>query len=71
MREDGGDGEATWAFDVHKERVWVLDQPLKLVASLLLLSAGVQQVDGESLSQGELEVRIGQRRVHLLCLWSY
>lgn len=27
--EDGGDGEASWALDVHEERSWTWDESLK------------------------------------------
>ena len=47
--EDGGDGEATRALDVHEERVGVLHKSLELVAASLLLGGGVKKVDGESL----------------------
>lgn len=49
MREDGGDGEATGALDVHEERVGVLHKSLELVRASLLLGGGVKKVDGESL----------------------
>lgn len=48
--EDGGDGEATRALDVHEERVGVLHKSLELVRASLLLGGGVQKVDGESLA---------------------
>lgn len=51
VREDGGDGEATRALDVHEERVGVLHKSLELVAASLLLGGGVKKVDGESLSR--------------------
>lgn len=50
MAEDGCDGKAAGAFDVHEERVGVLHQPLELVRRLLLLSRWVEEIDGESLS---------------------
>lgn len=49
VREDGGDGEAAGALDVHEERVGVLHKSLELVRASLLLGGGVKKVDGESL----------------------
>ena len=40
MGEDGGDGEAPGALDVHEVRVGELDKPLQLVPSLLLVVGG-------------------------------
>lgn len=51
VREDGGDGEATRALDVHEERVGVLHKSLELVAASLLLGGGVKKVDSQSLSR--------------------
>lgn len=69
MREDGGDGEATRALDVHEERVGVLYKTLELVAASLLLGGGVKKVDGESLIwEEECRRRI---RVSLLVLPEY
>ncbi|KAI3477263.1 hypothetical protein L1887_61080 [Cichorium endivia] len=51
VREDGGDGEAAGALDVHEERVGVLHKSLELVAASLLLGRGVEEVNGESLSE--------------------
>ena len=49
MGEDGGDGEAAGALDVHEERVGALNQTLELVAVLLLLVRWVNEVDSEGL----------------------
>lgn len=51
--EDGGDGEAARALDVHEERVGVLHKSLEFVAASLLLGGGVKKVDGESLREGK------------------
>merc|ERR1719183_948671 len=45
MGEDRGDLEAAGALDVHEEGIGGLNQALELVLLLLLLRAGVQQVD--------------------------
>mgnify|MGYP006872509767 CR=1 FL=1 len=50
VRENSGDGEAARALDVHEERVRVLDQTLQLVALLLLLGRGVNEINGKRLS---------------------
>lgn len=53
VREDGGDGEAARALDVHEERVGVGHKSLELVAASLLLGGGVEKVDSESLRRGK------------------
>lgn len=49
VREDGGDGKAAGALDVHEVRVGRLHEPLELVRALLRLRERVEQVDGERL----------------------
>jgi hypothetical protein len=41
MREDGGDGEATWALDIHEVGVGRLHQTLELMLFGLKLGGGV------------------------------
>ena len=41
--------ELTWALDVHEVGVGRLHKPLELVATLLVLSGGVEEVDSERL----------------------
>ena len=60
VREDGGDGEATGALDVHEERVGVLHKSLELVRASLLLGGGVKKVDGESLMGQRKEEQAGE-----------
>lgn len=48
MREDGGDGKAAWALDIHEVRVRRLHQALELVLPLLMLKGGVEEIDGKS-----------------------
>jgi len=45
VAEDGGYAETARALDVHEERVGGLDQALELVAPLLKLPRGVEQID--------------------------
>ena len=47
MAEDGGDGEAIVALDVHEVGVWRLHKTLELMRAFLCLWAGVQQVNGQ------------------------
>jgi len=48
VREDGGDGEAAGALDVHEEGSWGGDEGLELVLLGLSSSAGVQQINGQN-----------------------
>lgn len=48
MGEEGGDGLATRALDVHVERVWALDGALKLVSQGLLRSGWVENIFSKS-----------------------
>ena len=41
--------EASWALDVHEERVWLRDDLLKLVGSGLDVGGTVEEIDSESL----------------------
>ena len=45
MAKDGGNIEASLAFNIHEERVWRLHKTLKFVLLLLKLSRWVQQVE--------------------------
>lgn len=45
VREDGCDGEASLAFDVHEVAVRALYQPLQLVRALLKLRSRVKQIN--------------------------
>ena len=47
MREDGGDPVAAGALDVHEVGVGVLDQPLQLVAPLLVLGQRQEELPGK------------------------
>jgi len=47
MREDGGNVEASWTFDVHEVRVGGLYETLQLVLLRLGLSRGVEEIYGE------------------------
>lgn len=47
MREDGGNIEASWTFDVHEVRVGGLYETLQLVLLRLGLGRGVEEIDGE------------------------
>jgi len=40
----------TWAFDVHKVRVWRLHKSLELVPLFFGFLGGVEKIDGERLS---------------------
>lgn len=51
MGEDGGDGEASRALDVHEERAGSGDQGLELVLLSLGSRAGVEEIDGENLEE--------------------
>jgi len=46
--EDGGDGEATRALDVHEERSWGWDKVLKLVLASLSGWGWVEEINGEN-----------------------
>lgn len=46
--EDGGDGEASRALDVHEERAGGRNQSLELVLLSLGSRAGVEEIDGEN-----------------------
>jgi len=46
--EDGGDGEAAGALDVHEERAGAGHKGLELVLAGLGGRAGVQQINGEN-----------------------
>jgi hypothetical protein len=48
VRENGGDGEAAGALDVHEEASWGRHKGLELVLLGLSGSAGVQQINGEN-----------------------
>jgi len=48
VREDGGDGEATGALDVHEEGTGSRHKGLKLVLASLSLRSGVEEVDREN-----------------------
>lgn len=48
MREDGGDGEATGALDVHEEGAGLGHEGLKLVLTGLGLGGGVEEIDREN-----------------------
>jgi len=47
--EDGGDGEAAGALDVHEEGAWAGDEGLQLVLAGLSLRRWVEKIDGENL----------------------
>jgi len=47
VREDGGNAEASWAFDVHEVGIGGLYETLQLVLLRLGLSRGVEEIDGE------------------------
>ena len=46
MREDGGDVKASRAFDIHKEAIWTLNQPLELVLGLFFSRGWVKEISG-------------------------
>jgi len=46
--EDGGDGEATGALDVHEEGAGLGHKSLKLVLAALSLRGGVEKIDSEN-----------------------
>jgi len=48
MREDGGDGEATGALDIHEEGSRSRDKVLKLVLAGLSGRSWVEKIDGEN-----------------------
>jgi hypothetical protein len=48
VREDGGDGEAAGALDVHEEGAGAGHKGLQLVLASLVLRARVEKVDGEN-----------------------
>jgi len=48
VREDGGDGEAAGALDVHEEGAGSGDQSLQLVLLGLSSRAGVEEIDSEN-----------------------
>jgi hypothetical protein len=48
VREDGGDGEATGALDVHEEGAGLGHEGLKLVLTGLGLGGGVEEIDREN-----------------------
>lgn len=48
MGEDGGDGEAAGALDVHEEGAWAGDEGLQLVLAGLSLRRWVEKIDGEN-----------------------
>ena len=48
MREDGGDGEAAGALDVHEEGAGLGHKGLKLVLAGLSLRRGVEEIDSEN-----------------------
>ena len=48
VREDGGDGEATGALDVHEEGARAGDKHLQLVLTGLGLRGGVEEIDCEN-----------------------
>jgi len=41
--------EASWALDIHEERVWLGDDLLELVGTGLDLGGTVEEIDSESL----------------------
>jgi len=47
LSEHGGDPVAAGALDVHEVGVGMLDKPLQLVLSLLLVVEGVEQILGQ------------------------
>jgi len=49
VREDGGDGEAAGALDIHEEGSWGRDKVLKLVLAGLSGRSWVEKIDGENL----------------------
>jgi len=49
VREDGGDGEASGALDVHEEGARAGDKHLQLVLAGLGLRGGVEEIDCENL----------------------
>jgi hypothetical protein len=49
VREDGGDGEASGALDVHEEGARAGDKHLQLVLAGLGLRSGVEEIDCENL----------------------
>jgi len=48
VREDGGDGEAAGALDIHEEGSWGRDKVLKLVLAGLSGRSWVEKIDGEN-----------------------
>jgi len=57
VREDGGDGEASGALDVHEEGARAGDKHLQLVLAGLGLRGGVEEIDCENL-QGTQSVNL-------------
>ena len=55
MREDGGDGEAAGALDVHEEGAWGWDERLELVLAGLGGGRWVEEIDCENLLRAALE----------------
>lgn len=66
VREDGGNGEAARALDVHEERAWAWDKSLQLVLAGLSLRGWVQKIDCENhicgVVAGFIVCRIGMMR---------
>jgi len=60
VREDGSDGEATGALDVHEEGAGAGDKHLQLVLTGLGLRGGVEEIDCENLK--------GTQSVHLFAI---
>jgi len=52
MGEDGRDGEAAGALDVHEEGAGSRDECLELVLSRLSLRGRVEEIDGENHFEG-------------------
>jgi len=48
VAEDGGDGEATWALDIHEEGSGSWDKLLELVLACLSSWGRVEEIDCEN-----------------------
>jgi len=57
VREDGGDGEASGALDVHEEGARAGDKHLQLVLAGLGLRGGVEEIDCENHLDGVVLTR--------------
>jgi hypothetical protein len=65
VREDGGDGEAAGALDVHEEGSWGGHERLELVLAGLGDGRRVEEIDCENLVQGKLANVVRLLRWHI------